>query len=92
MQQRKPYGMNEAGFTIVELGLVLIIAGLIVGLAAAGWSSMQYTRRLAAARATLEAVNICLQNHVLGSSRIPDQNAFEKLLAAKPIPGRGHNL
>jgi len=68
---------EKKGFSIIEAAFVILIGGLVLGMAAMSWHSMLETKRLSVANAELEAANNCLINYALHSEKIPSTNYFD---------------
>lgn len=51
---------SEKGFSIIELAIVLVLIGLVIGVAAASWRSFMDARQIAKAQSTLFQVRNCL--------------------------------
>lgn len=73
---KKP--LNNHGFTIIELALVITVIGLLLSFGISAWMSMKTSQQISAANATLKTVTNCLINYTIHSGTIPPQSYFTK--------------
>ena len=64
-------GRASPGFTLIELGIVLVVAGLLIGLGISSWVGFRDSRRLALAASLEYQMKDCLTRRVLHSERYP---------------------
>jgi len=67
---------NRKGLSLIETAFVLLIVGVVLAMAAAGWHSTLEARRISAAGADLKAASNCLVKYVLHSDQIPPATYF----------------
>lgn len=67
---------RQEGFTLLEMTMVLIVVGLIIGFGFTAWMSMKSSQQISAAKTTLRTGSECLVSYVLHSERIPPQTYF----------------
>lgn len=60
-----------AGFTLIELSVVLVIIGIIMFAGIAAWSTIVAGQRITATRAEMENIKRCLINRVMHSEAFP---------------------
>lgn len=72
-----------SGFTLLELAVVLVVVGLLMGFSVTAWKSMQSSQRISAARSQLTTVSRCLEEYVLHSEKIPPQSYFNDRCRAR---------
>jgi len=63
--------MQKNGFTLVELAIVLLIAGLILGVGIISWVSLMKARKYAYTRSILYQTKNCLLKRITYSNRYP---------------------
>jgi len=71
---RKP--LNQRGFTLVEIALVITVIGLILSFGVSAWMSMKTSQQISATETTLKTVASCLSNYVIHSGKTPPQDYF----------------
>jgi prepilin-type N-terminal cleavage/methylation domain-containing protein len=59
------------GFTLIELAIVLVVGGLLIGLGISSWVGFRDSRRLALAASLEYQMKDCLTRRVLHSERYP---------------------
>lgn len=62
---------NAKGFTLVELAIVLVIVGLIMGTTVTIWQSSIESRRLAATKTNMENIKTAVVNYAMATGRLP---------------------
>ncbi len=67
---------DQTGFTLIEFALFLVIAGVVLGVAAAAWSVLVQGRQIRAARNMLDETNNCLMDYLILSKRLPTAQYF----------------
>ncbi|MBT8764141.1 type II secretion system protein [Desulfohalobiaceae bacterium Ax17] len=60
------------GFTLVELALVLVIVGLLIGGGVLSWTSLMQARKIAATRSALNQAKDCLFRRIAYTNKYPD--------------------
>ncbi len=60
-----------AGFSLLEISLVLLLMGLLLSLGTACWGTLVTSRRIAQTRSDLLLIKQCLVRHAAGSGRFP---------------------
>lgn len=63
--------VRKAGFTLIEILLVVVIIGILVGIAVPRLSGRVEQSQVAAARSTLEAIGTALDLYELDNGRYP---------------------
>ena len=63
------------GFTLIEMAIVLVIIGIIIGAAGLGWYSLMEGRKLAKTYGTLVQAKECLVKRMLYSNQYPSYTA-----------------
>lgn len=63
---------SKGGFTLIEIMLVIVIIGIIVGIAAPKISGKLGKAQNVAARASLKAIETAIGNYELDNLRLPD--------------------
>ncbi len=69
---------REAGFTLIELSVVLLVIGLILGVSITAWLSMRTSQQFIKAEAQLERAEACLLEGVITSGKIPPPAWFQQ--------------
>ncbi len=67
---------DQTGFTLIEFALFFVIAGMVLGVAAAAWSILAQGRQIQAARNIMDEANNCLMDYLILSKRIPTAQYF----------------
>ena len=75
---------REAGFTLLELLVVVVIIGLLAGLVAPRYFGQVGKSEVNVAKAQLDALEKVLDQYRLDVGRYPDQEAGLKALVTKP--------
>ena len=75
---------REAGFTLLELLVVVVIIGLLAGLVAPRYFGQVGKSEVNVAKAQLDALEKALDQYRLDVGRYPDQEAGLKALVTKP--------
>ena len=70
------YLCRSRGFTLVEIAFVLVIAGLMLGMATIAWKAMRESRQMEAARSHLDMANNCLLRYALHSGKVPPHSPY----------------
>ncbi len=78
-----PARQANGGLTLVELTMVMLIIGLILGLGIAGFQTLLHSQRLASTRSSLEQARQCLLRRMLFSDRYPGFS--DDLTCAPPV-------
>lgn len=73
---RDNWHKNTTGFTLVEMTMVLVVVGLVIGFGYTAWLSMKNSQQISAVKTTLRTVSECLTNYVLHSEQLPPQTYF----------------
>lgn len=63
---------NRSGFTLIEIMLVIVIIGIIVGIAAPKISGKLGKSQAVAARASLKSLETAIQSYEMDNLRLPD--------------------
>ena len=63
---------NRGGFTLIEIMLVIVIIGIIVGIAAPKIGGKLGKAQNVAARASLKSVEAAIQSYEMDNLRLPD--------------------
>lgn len=63
---------NRGGFTLIEIMLVIVIIGIIVGIAAPKITGKLNKSQNVAARASLKAIETAVQSYQMDNLRLPD--------------------
>ncbi len=63
--------MQKNGFTLIELAIVLVIVGLILGVGIISWISLMKARKYAYSRSILYQTKNCLLKRITYSNRYP---------------------
>ena len=66
---------QKNGFTLVELAIVILIAGLLMGIGIFSWQSMMKARRIAATRSALYQAKDCLLTRIASTNKFPDYSS-----------------
>ena len=66
---------QKNGFTLVELAIVILIAGLLMGIGIFSWQSMMKARKIAATRSALYQAKDCLLTRIASTNKFPDYTA-----------------
>lgn len=69
--------MRRTGFTLIEMGIVLVIIGLLITAGAVGWSSVLEGRRIAKTASALYEAKECLLKRMFYSNRYPTYTGNE---------------
>ena len=69
---------SATGFTLLEIGMVLIIAGIIMFVSTGAWTVLLEGKRVSATRNLLNTSNSCLQQYTTLSKRVPTTTFFSK--------------
>jgi general secretion pathway protein G len=75
---------REAGFTLIELMLVVIIIGVIVAIAVPRMAGRQEQAKVVAAGATLKSVSVALDAFELDAGRFPTTEEGLSALTGRP--------
>ena len=70
--------LDELGFTLVELSLVIVVIGLLLGFGITAWMSMKTSQQISATTTTLKTAASCLSKYVIHSEQTPAQTYFSK--------------
>lgn len=62
---------RQGGFSLMELGIVLVIAGIIISLGAVSWGVVVEARKNAVSRGELRRARECIVNAVISSGQYP---------------------
>ncbi len=68
----------DPGFTLIELGFVLIVIGLILFMSSGAWTVLIEGRKISATKSSLKTSNNCLLNYTSLSKRIPSSFFYKK--------------
>jgi prepilin-type N-terminal cleavage/methylation domain-containing protein len=64
-----------AGFSLIELAVVLVIAGILLGIGSASWNMIYATRKIAITRGELRKVRNCIVNRIVADGLYPSFTA-----------------
>lgn len=67
----KPMKTKGAGFTLIEMSIIIVIIGIILGAGTLGWNAVIEGRKLAKARSTLYEVRDCLVRRMFYNNTYP---------------------
>ena len=86
------YGSRKAaGFTLIEMAIVLIVAGIVISIIASVLPSLIQSGKIRQANAGLERVDYTLQGYITATGRVPcpdtDGNGEENRITGEPSPG-----
>lgn len=65
----------DQGFTLLEIAIWMVVAGILLGAGVMAWSSFRDSRRLALTASQLYQIKDCLTRRVLHSERYPSWNS-----------------
>jgi type II secretory pathway pseudopilin PulG len=71
MRSSQPIRYPEVGFTLIELAVVLMIVGLIVGGLLNAWATQLVQQRINTTKANAETIKTALTNYVSRNNRLP---------------------
>ena len=78
------------GFTIIELGLVLALLGVLMGLAIPGWNSWKDKARTKQATEDIIAISVVIDQHLADTGTLPADLAAISRDGLKDPWGRGY--
>ncbi len=81
---RRPRALKfqaSPGFSLVELAIVLIVAGILVGTGYTAWISLKSSREIAKTASILQQVKDCLVRRAVFDERYPSFNSTTALCA-----------
>jgi prepilin-type N-terminal cleavage/methylation domain-containing protein len=71
MREMRRSGRRDAGFTLIEMAIVLVIAGIIMSIGVSGWMLLAEGRKNSATLATMRKVRDCMVNYVAQTGLYP---------------------
>src|ERR1700754_3574266 len=84
MSQDRPGELHEAGFTLLEILVVIAILGLLVGLVAPAALRQLGSARVSVARQSIERLSSVLDMYRLDTGRYPTTQEGLQALVTKP--------
>ena len=66
-----PNAARQAGFTLIEIAIVLVIVGIIISVAATVLPSLIQSAKVKKARAILDKTDYTLQGYIIANGRFP---------------------
>lgn len=69
---------SKAGFTLVEMAIVITVFGLLLSFVTVAWMSMKSSQQVSSTATVLQTVTNCLQDYVIHSKAIPPQSYFNQ--------------
>lgn len=75
MRRQGLAGQGSKGFTLIEMAIVLVIAGIIMGIGASGWMLLAEGRKNTSTYATMRRVRDCIENYVAQSGLYPSYSS-----------------
>ena len=66
-----PITTRQAGFTLIEIAIVLVIVGIIISVAATVLPSLIQSAKIKKARAILDKTDYALQGYIIANGRLP---------------------
>jgi prepilin-type N-terminal cleavage/methylation domain-containing protein len=69
---------RSAGFTLIEMSVVILIIGLIMGISVSAWVSMKDSQEYAKVKTQLAVANDCLLGQAITSESLPSKSWFER--------------
>lgn len=75
MREMRRSGRREGGFTLIEMAIVLVIAGIMMGIGVSGWMLLAEGRKNSATLATMRKVRDCMVNYVAQTGLYPAYSA-----------------
>lgn len=68
-------GRRNAGMTLIEIAIVLVIAGILLGLASMSWNMLYEGRKIAITRGEMRRVKNCIVSRVVADGIYPNFTA-----------------
>lgn len=78
----------QHGFTLIEVAIVVLIAGILLGLGAGSWHALMEAREVAQTRSVLRQTKNCLLNHMVHNLYYPTFTAGLEKDCDNPNPSR----
>lgn len=72
MRIRRMSGTAGRGYTLVEMAIVLVIAGILLGLASLSWSLLYDGRKISITRGEMRSIRNCIVNRVVSDGLYPN--------------------
>lgn len=79
-----PFQNTSSGITLVELALVIVLIGILLGAGYISWSSLAEARRIAKTRSVLNQAKDCLIQRITLDHRYPTYTSSPDCSAADP--------
>ena len=68
-------GSRRSGFTLIEMGIVLVVAGILISLGSMSWLLLVEGRKNSSTLATMRRARDCIENYVIQTGRYPAYSA-----------------
>lgn len=79
------YKLNQLGFTLVELLIVIIIIGILIALGAGSFSSSQKKSRDSQRKNDLRQIGLSLELYFADHGRYPESNSEGEIMGCAPL-------